>query len=127
MQIKKNSGFGIVEILVAIVLLAIMALAVVQSTMSTIKLRHRNLRNSIAMQLALEQLERFAAIDPENLSDADDFTESVVERNITFSRSIDVTENADGSRTVNVDVLAENTDLGGKANVSNIFSPWGAL
>ncbi len=122
---QSEVAFSMVETLVSIVLLGIMALGVANSSIFSMKMAKRGERSSIAAQLALARLEEFASIDPSTLDDDfDENTTGIEVENISFTRNVDVTENADGSRTVTVTVFNEEESLGGRAIYSSTFFLW---
>lgn len=78
------------------------------------------------MQLALEKLETYAAIDPATLSSANNTTEEISREQLSFSRTSSITVNTDSSRTIEVAV----SDLGsvdqGQATIRGTFALWGS-
>lgn len=70
-------------------------------------------------------IEAFAALDPITLSDADDVTEALTKNGITFTRAIDITVNADQSRTVDVEVSEDEGHLTVSAQGSSTYALWG--
>jgi type II secretory pathway pseudopilin PulG len=123
-QNGEETGSIILEVLVAIVILSIMGLALVQSILMSLRTREHAVRTSLAMQVASDSLEEVSATNPSMLSDANDRNDQVTRAGVSFTRLIDVTVNADGSRTIDVSVVGTTTKLGGKANLSVTVIPW---
>lgn len=122
----NEKGFSLIEVLVGFSILSVVALNITYSSILSYKITKRNIRNSIASQLAHERMEDLAAVSPANLGDTYDETESDLEvENISFTRVTEVTVNADNSRSVTVTVTANAEELGGAAEVSNTFALWG--
>lgn len=125
-RMRSEAGFSIMEVMVAVVILALVGLASAKNSIMSMSTFKRSMRNSIAMQLAVEKLEELGSVNPTTLDNSDDSTEAnVVEDNITFTRVTQVTQNADESRTVTVTVNANDADLGGTYEVTNTFPLWG--
>lgn len=121
-----QSGFGILEVMVAIVVLAIVSLTTARASIVSYINLNSSMRNSMATQLAIEKLEQFAATDPSTLTSASGGTESAVKQdNVTFTRTTTVTVNADSSVSVTVAVVATDSARGGRYTASNTFPLWG--
>lgn len=127
MALKGEEGFSLIDVLVAVCLLAIMGISLAYSNVNTIQTVSRTERNAIALRLATEKLEQMSAIDPINISDINDSTESITWLGSPYTRVTDVTVNADGSRTILVTVTGGNTILGGSAEVEGTFQIWGSI
>ena len=69
-------------------------------------------------------LENYSAVDPVLLGDDNDATDSVQVNHMSFTRIIDVTVNANRSRTVNISVQSNSEQIATAANVSNSFALW---
>lgn len=125
-SIHGESGFSIVEALVAIVLLAIVGLASAKNSIMSMSTLKRSMRNSIATQLAVEKLEELGSIDPINLDATDNLVEAAVTQdNISFNRTTTIVVNADQSRSITVVVAANDENLGGSYTATSRFSLWG--
>lgn len=110
---KGQQGFSLIEVLVAMMILSVVALATASNTIKGFVFFKRNTRQAYASQLALDRLELFAAQDPAALA-ASTSTENLTYRHVKFTRVTSITANSDGSRTI--DVTVSGTGLGGKAN-----------
>ncbi len=122
----SEAGFTIMEVLVAIVLLAVVGLASARNSVMSMSTLKRSIRNSIAMQLAVEKLEELGSINPTSLDASDNATESaVVQDSISFSRTTTVVVNSDQSRSVTIVVQANDASLGGNYTASSRFPLWG--
>ncbi len=124
-QPTREDGFFILEVLVVTLLFSILAYLFAQSILFSLSVRGRDVRRQIATELVLNQLEHFAAVNPNTLSDADDLTENVSHGNFEFTRVVDVTANSDGSRTVMVRVSDLESHLPVDVSALNTFSLWG--
>lgn len=123
---RAECGFSMIECLVAVALLSVTALAVTHSTVQSMVLAKRNMRNSMATQLALSKIEEYAAMDPESYTAANSVTgTSIVFDDVTFTRSIAITVNSDSSRTVQVTVRVADASLGGDVTFKDTFPLWG--
>lgn len=123
---QSEQGSIIVEVLVGLILLSIMAMGLTRSTISSMYSREHAVRSSNAMQIASDTIETLTALDPGNLSDANDITSDTVTKNgVDYTRTVDVTVNADETRTIAVTVTAVTTKLGGKASLTVTAIPWG--
>lgn len=120
-----EGGFGLIEVIVASAIFAVISMSLLQSTFGFVRNRDRTVRNSMAMQLAVETMESFAAQNPESLSDANDTTETVSFQGIDFVRTVDVTVNSDRSRSVALQIESVNQNRGGSAVIQNSFALWG--
>ncbi len=122
---KKDAGFSLLEVLVAMMLLAVIGLAVAYNTVRSYSLMKRGLRHSYATQLALDKLEELEAISPINLTSANNSTESAVSiNNVFFTRTVSITVNADSSRTVIVTVMPNEVGVGGITSYTSNMPLW---
>jgi Tfp pilus assembly protein PilV len=120
-----EGGLSVVEVLVAIALLAISGLAVAQSTIRSFSYLNQSYRTSLASQIALERLELLAQRDPSTLVESEsESATQVVHSGLTFYRSTLISINTDGSRTVSVTVNSP-SGTQGKAALSTTFALWG--
>ena len=122
---RRDRGFLLLEILVVLFLFSITALAVARSTLNSIQIRNRAVHSSVAMQLAMDQMEVLSAADPSTFDDSDDFADTVARGTAVFNRAVDFTVNGDGSRTVRVTIANTNEQVGGEADIINTFAMWG--
>jgi len=121
---SRDKGFTSIELLVAISILSIVALAVSINTVKSFVFLKRGIRTSYATELAQDKIEYFAAMDPTNLSSANNQTETnLVFNKVTFTRTSTVTSNSDGSRTVSVTVSGSH-GLGGRATMATTLPLW---
>ena len=120
----NEKGISLIEILFGLLLVSVVAMGIVQSSTIALKSRTKSIKDTAAMQLALQSLENFSAIDPENLSDSDDLTEVLESRGIEYTRVVDITENDDKSKTVFVSVSSKGMTKPVSTSVTLI--EWGA-
>lgn len=119
------------ETLVGMLLLAVLGMAIGKATITLISSREHSVRSNVAKQIAINTVEELKSRDPETLSDADDIdanasaTKKYITRyNVRYTRFVDVTENSDGSRTIDVRVHGPTSRLGGNAHLSVTVVPW---
>jgi Tfp pilus assembly protein PilV len=118
-------GLSVVEVLVAISLLAISGLSVAQSTIRSFAHLSQSYRTSVASQIALEHLELIAQRDPSTLGATEnESSTTVIQSGLTFYRSTVISVNGDGSRTISVSVTSP-TGLTGRASLSTTLPLWG--
>jgi Tfp pilus assembly protein PilV len=127
LDLKNIAGLTMIEVLVALMLLSITSLSIAVATISAIKQTRRSERNSYATHLAFRKLEELASIDPSNLTDSYDASESnLTVDSISYTRTTDVTVNADNSRTVSVTVAPVNASRGKTVTYQSTFALWGS-
>lgn len=124
-HISYQSGFSLVEALIAMLVLSVLALGMAHSTILAYKIEKRNLRNSVAQELAVRKMEELAAINPAFLDGNDSASETVTSDGIPYTRTTSVTVNDDNSRTVTISVAGARAELGGTATIANTFALWG--
>ncbi|RMG39205.1 MAG: hypothetical protein D6719_13820 [Candidatus Dadabacteria bacterium] len=127
-RINKTSnqrGIILIEILVGVSLLSIIGLGIITSSIVFIKIRHKSISDALATQIALEELEDFAAEDPLSHSDGESWSETVTRGLREFTRTATVTVNSDNSRTLTVSVTAKGNTIGGAITMSNTYAPTG--
>jgi type II secretory pathway pseudopilin PulG len=123
---RNERGLYLVETLLTLGLFGVLGLALAQSLIASVKMRARADHNSVAMQLALQELERYAAIDPSTLTAANGFTDVRTQGKMSFNVTVAVVVNADTSRTVTVTANDVNTVVHAKASVNDTFPLWGS-
>lgn len=83
-----------------------------------------NKRNFLAMQQAESLLEQFVIKDTATLSSADNLTENNhLYNGMRFNRTVTVTSNANGSKTVVVNITPVKAGNSGRATLSRILTP----
>ncbi len=120
----EESGMSLIEVLVAMSVLAILALSVAQSTVRSYRFFLQSTRSSLASQLALDKIEALAATNPALLNASTTTESDVMRDNVRFNRVTRVIVNSNGSRSVTVTVTATNAGSGGKAVLSSTFPEW---
>ena len=125
-QTRNEQGTTLVEIIFATFLSLVIAMGILSSTLTSYQTAGGNSRNSVATQLALEKLEQFAAITPQNISSANNQTENDLLRDhMSFIRTVTVTTSSDRTRIVTVNVRAKNSRFQTNITLSNSFALWG--
>lgn len=123
----SDAGFALLELLAGILLISVLSMAVAMNTMMALKVAKFTEANHAASSLAISKIEELAAVDTVNLDSSYDQTESSLtwgNTNMTFSRSVTVTVNADDSRTVDVTVASVNMVIPTTVNFSTTFALW---
>lgn len=119
------NGFTLIEVLVAIVLVAIVSLTTTYSTINAYALYNHSTRAAFARQLAFSAMEELAARNPNTLDQSDSSVESDLRiGEVSYTRNISIVVNDDGSRTVTVAVVNNRTSSI-TAQFSNTFALWG--
>jgi type II secretory pathway pseudopilin PulG len=123
---RLQDGFILVEIVAAVAIISIIALAIAYSMIAAYRADLVNKRTYSALHLAHQKIEQLALVDPQTLDDTDDGTELVTDQGVTYSRTVDVTVAPSKSRRVTVLVQTnQNSSRGGKAFLEASFSLWG--
>lgn len=123
--LRGETGVTLIELLVAMTLIAVAFLAIADSTRTSFIQFKRSIRETQATELALEKMEELAATNPLSLT-AGTHSENISRDKIAFTRTFTITINANKSRTVTVSASADNTDLGGRCTLTNTFPVWGS-
>lgn len=126
-RIRGKKGFLLLELLLAMVLLAFFTLSIMSANLSVLRSRAANKSRMIATEIAARTLEQYAALNPINLSSANDFIDSVEQSGFTFSRSVTVSILADQSRQVVVSVANAGGNEATTVSLSGVYSMWGSL
>lgn len=123
---KTEAGLFLIESLVVVLLFGVLGLILAHSNILSSKIRNRSSTNALAMQLATERMEALGAIDPATLDASDNVTDSVSREGKTFTRQVQITVNADASRSIAVSIRNTVSSLGGTASLANRFALWGS-
>ena len=103
-----------------------MNLAVTQSALLSASSQGFAENRSLAMQIAMNEIEKYAAIDPTLLTAASGSTASVTREGKVFTRVTTMTVNADSTRKVNVAVSNVVAHLRGNVTLEETFPLWGS-
>ncbi|MCB0336433.1 MAG: prepilin-type N-terminal cleavage/methylation domain-containing protein [Bdellovibrionales bacterium] len=127
-RISAEAGVTLIELLVAFAIFSVIALAFTfNSSQAHRTIDHSN-RHAGMQQLAIEKIEELSAINPILLNDTYDDTESDLDIDgIEYERITDITINANGSRTIDVTINAENSSRATQFTLSHTISLWGAV
>jgi Tfp pilus assembly protein PilV len=121
---RSEKGLTIFEALVAMSLTAIVLLTHANGLIQSQKTYWMNKRNFLAMQQAESLLEQFVIKDTATLSSADNLTENnYLYNGMRFNRTVTVTSNANGSKTVVVNITPVKAGNSGQATLSRILTP----
>lgn len=127
---NSQAGFGMIEVLVSLTIFSIVALGFTKNLMTTMAQHKYVLVNEAMHDLAIERIEIYSSINPLEMDSAShDETENTASveylSNMTFTRVTDVTENADGSREIDVTVSPNHARYSSKSvNLSTTFIRW---
>lgn len=116
-----QSGSSMVELLVAISLFGIVALGLGNSIGFSNRIQAKTNSNSVAMQIALEQLEDYAKLDPLTLQTSS-VTSTFARNTTTYNETVSITVNSDKSRTVSVTVTDNNKVIKSSATVKGTYT-----
>ena len=126
--LKGEAGFSLIELLVAISVLAIISVSVVQSATLALRFQKHTELGNLATNLAVTQMEILAGANPDDLPGSSYVgTESnltVPGHTITFTRDTSVTTNADDSLTITVTVSSNSSNLLAPVTYTTRFAPW---
>lgn len=121
---NNQKGFSVIEILVAILLLGMVALANAGSTITGLQANKRTEVSNILNNLAIAKIEEFAGLDVAQIDPSDGGTESNVTTpgtNLTFTRETTVTIKPDLSRDVSVNVTCNDPRFNATATYASTF------
>ena len=121
-----EQGSTLIELLVALGLVGIMNLAIAQSALLSASSQGFAENRSLGMQMAMNEIEKYAAIDPTLLTAASGSTAQVTREGKKFTRVTTITVNADSTRTVNVSVTNVIAHLRGNVVLEETFPLWGS-
>ena len=122
-----ESGITLMEVLVAIVLLAIMASAGISNLIVALKTAKYTEVNFAANSLAISKVEEISAIDVGNLNSSYNEIEPDVtwpDLTLTFTRTTTIHMNGDDSRTVDVSVVSNSPDVATNVTFSTTLALW---
>ncbi len=120
-------GITLMEVLVAIVLLAIMAAAGISNLIVALKTAKYTEVNFAANSLAISKVEEISAIDVGNLNSSYNEVEPDVtwpDLALTFTRTTTIHMNGDDSRTVDVSVMSNSPDVATNVTFSTTLALW---
>lgn len=123
----NEAAMTLIEVLVALTVVSIIAIGINLSAISSLRIAKKTEVNYMASNLALSKVEDLAAVDPSELDDTYDTTETglgVTGMDFTFRRVTDITVNGDDSRTVTVLVTSENSAIPTQSDFTTRFSLW---
>ena len=124
---NSQSGFTLLDLMLTATILSLLAVAVTLSSITASRTSNSILRSSVAFQLAQSKLEELAAISPQSLDNSYDVIElSIKSQGHEFSRQVDITVNADGSRDAVVTVRSLRSDSAPVVQLAHTFALWGA-
>jgi prepilin-type N-terminal cleavage/methylation domain-containing protein len=124
---RSQAGVGLIEVLVALVLIGIMSLGIAANTIGAIQIAKKTETNYAASNLALSKVEQLSAFRVADLTSANSSVEdniSVPGMNTKFKCTTTVTVNSDQSRTIHVKVESVNAKIPTRVNFETTFSIW---
>lgn len=97
----------LIELMVCLLVAALVSIGISKSSVLSLRLASKTRHDSAGVQLAMEKLEEFGAMDPQFLDETKSAVETeVIRQGMSFSRMVDVTINSDRSRQITVTVQA---------------------
>lgn len=125
--LNSSLGFTVLEALVALVIFSVAAMGLCLSYSTSMIVAKMTEAHHAASSLAASKIETLSAIDPLLLDSADNESNVPVVwegLSVGFIRSTAVTINADGSRSVAVDVSTIETFLPASVHFETRFALW---
>ncbi len=116
-----------IEVLVAISLFAVVALALTQSAIFGMRFQLQAQIGNLARNLAVSKAEQLAGVQIGDLNSSYNLTEPnliVTGHKIAFTRTTSISVNTDGSRTVNIIVSSASSYLPKPVSYTTRFAPW---
>lgn len=126
-QTRTECGITLMEVLVAIIVLAIMAAAGISNLIIALKTAKYTEVNFAANSLAISKVEEIAAIDVGNLNSNYNEVEPAVtwpDLALTFTRTTTININGDDSRTVDVSVMSNSPAVATNVTFSTTLAVW---
>lgn len=124
---SAQDGFTLVEVLVAMVVMAIAALGVLSSHATALRVAKLTEAHQAASSLAASKVEQLSAVDPELLNSSDNEVDIHVtwpSLNVDFRRDTTVAINADSSRTIYVRVHSETLSIPTEVKFQTRIALW---
>lgn len=124
---RSQSGFGLVEALVAMVLLAIVSISLQLGFTTSLAVAKMTEVHNAASSIAAGRIESIAALDPANITTSFNESNTAVTwpgLELSFQRSTTVVVNADNSRTVTVQVASVSENLPASVEFTTTFAVW---
>ena len=125
MRRYKEKGLAILDIMGALMFLGIVLGIYARSAATNYKSVDKNARYVRSLNIAQQSLESLLQVNPATLSDANDVNDTVKEDGISYTRNIDITINANLSRTIDISVSAQNVSRTANVNLTHTTSLWG--
>lgn len=124
---ESERGFLMLEVMVALVVLAIVGVAITNSAYSALRFQKQAEIGSFARNIAVSRIEELAGVPTGTLSSSYNETNTTVTvpgTSVQFTRSTTVTANSDGSKSVSVTVGSSSVLLRSSLTLTSRFSPW---
>lgn len=125
MRRYNEKGLAILDIMGALMFLGIVLGIYARSAATNYKSVDKNARYIRSLNIAQQSLESLLQVNPATLSDANDVNDTVKEDGISYTRNIDITINANLSRTIDISVSARNVSRAANVNLTHTTSLWG--
>jgi prepilin-type N-terminal cleavage/methylation domain-containing protein len=106
-QMRREEGLGLIEVLVALVIVSVASLAITTNIIGALRGSNLTELHYAASNLALSKIEQLASVNVSDLDSSYNATETALTDpsiNVTFTRTTTVVVNSDKSRTVSVTV-----------------------
>src|SRR6185312_10253045 len=120
-------GTSMFELMVALTLFSIVALALCGSTGFAYRVQAKTNGSSVAMQIALETLESYVKLDPLTLSAVTNSSSTVSRGTTTYTQVVNITVNTDNSRTINVAVTDDDPVIKSSVSIQGTYTSQSSL
>lgn len=112
---KSQEGISIVELLMSMLVVGVSLAAMNKNIMTAFDVQKSRDVSSMSSSLAYFKLEELMSFNPKSLSSSLNETETDVSyegiESFNFTRATTITSNSDGTKTLNVTVSSNNTNL----------------
>ena len=123
---SHEDGSALMQVLVALTIIAVMSLGLIEGTMTTNRLTTKATYHLQTSLLAQNQMNELASMNPELISSFDGTEETIEVDNVEYLRTISVTIESDRTRRVVVTVTALDTNQSAETTLENGFALWGS-
>lgn len=124
---NNEAGFSMLDVLLAMMFLGIVLSTYARNSVSTYQGVDKTARYANALSIAEQNLEALIQVNPLTLDNTDDVTDTVIQDNITYSRDIDITVNANGSRFIEIEIESISANQKAEVRLEHTAALWGAL
>lgn len=128
-NLEEEKGLGILEVIFSIVIISLVMASMTKNMMIAMKIFKQRDVSEAAFDLAVDRVEHLSVQNAVELSDSNDEVESnltsaTLSSNMKFTRTTNITVNADNSRTVDVTVTSNSSKYPVTKNYSIVMAVW---